>query len=120
MCKRFSTKSRISHYRDIPVPPTLRWCAQEIRKVDTKFIWEKRKRDTPCNPSNFRDEFKEVIGKIEGVRVLTHYSCRHTYVSQMQALGVDLSTIQSIVCIYNSKRIQTTQLKSYAKRVYGQ
>lgn len=89
-------KSRDS-YRDIPVPPTLRWCAKELRKVDTKFIWEKRKKDTPCNPSAFRDAFKEAIGQIEGVRILTPHSCRHTYVSQMQALGVDLSTIQSIV-----------------------
>ena len=89
-------KSRDS-YRDIPVPPNLRWCAKELRNVDTKYIWEKRKKDTPCNPSNFRDEFKEAIGKIEGVRILTPHSCRHTYVSQMQALGVDLSTIQSIV-----------------------
>ena len=31
------------------------------------------------------------------VRVLTPHCCRHTYVSQMQALGVDLATIQSIV-----------------------
>ena len=29
--------------------------------------------------------------------MLTPHSCRHTYVSQMQALGVDLATIQSIV-----------------------
>ncbi len=28
---------------------------------------------------------------------MTPHSCRHTYVSQMQALGVDLSTIQSLV-----------------------
>ena len=34
---------------------------------------------------------------MEGVRVLTPHSCRHTYVSQMQALGVDLATIQSLV-----------------------
>ena len=91
-----SPKSRDS-YRDIPVPPNLRWCAKELRKVETKFIWEKRKKDSPCNPSNFRDEFKATISKIAGVRVLTPHSCRHTYVSQMQALGVDLSTIQSIV-----------------------
>lgn len=89
-------KSRDS-YRDIPVPPNLRWCARELRKVDTKFIWEKRKKDTPCNPSNFRDDFREALSQIEGVRLLTPHSCRHTYVSQMQALGVDLSTIQSIV-----------------------
>ena len=34
---------------------------------------------------------------MEGVRVLTPHCCRHTYVSQMQMLGVDLATIQSIV-----------------------
>lgn len=34
---------------------------------------------------------------LDGVRVLTPHSCRHTYVSQMQALGVDLATIQSLV-----------------------
>ena len=51
----------------------------------------------PCNPSHFRKKFKEAISKVEGVRVLTPHCCRHTYVSQMQALGVDLATIQSIV-----------------------
>lgn len=89
-------KSRDS-YRDIPVPSNLRWCAKALRWVDTKFIWEKRKKDTPCNPTNFRDEFRDTIAKIESVRQLTPHSCRHTYVSQMQALGVNLSTIQSIV-----------------------
>ena len=28
---------------------------------------------------------------------MTPHSCRHTYVSQMQALGVDMATIQSTV-----------------------
>ena len=51
----------------------------------------------PCNPSYFRNKFKEELEKIEGVRVLTPHCCRHTYVSQMQALGVDLATIQSLV-----------------------
>lgn len=51
----------------------------------------------PCNPSYFRKQFKEALNGIEGVRVLTPHCCRHTYVSQMQALGVDLVTIQSIV-----------------------
>ena len=37
------------------------------------------------------------LSSVEGVRQLTPHSCRHTYVSQMQALGVDLQTIQSIV-----------------------
>lgn len=30
-------------------------------------------------------------------RILEFHSCRHTYVSQMQALGVDIQTIKSIV-----------------------
>jgi len=51
----------------------------------------------PCNPSYFRKKFKEEISSVKGVRILTPHSCRHTYVSQMQALGVDLATIQSLV-----------------------
>lgn len=35
--------------------------------------------------------------RIFRVRLLTPHSCRHTYVSQMQALGIDIQTIQSIV-----------------------
>ena len=89
-------KSRDS-YRDVPVPPNLRWCAVRLRNTDCKYIWEVGKKDQPCNPSYFRDKFKAAIGEIEGVRVLTPHSCRHTYVSQLQALGVDLPTIQSIV-----------------------
>lgn len=89
-------KSRDS-YRDIPVPPNLRDCALQLKHTDATYIWEAGKKDAPCNPSYFRDEFKAAIGKVEGVRVLTPHSCRHTYVSQMQALGIDLQTIQSIV-----------------------
>ena len=40
---------------------------------------------------------RKALEQISQVRVLTPHSCRHTYVSQMQALGVDLPTIQSIV-----------------------
>ncbi len=89
-------KSRDS-YRDVPVPPNLRWCAMALRDTQHTYIWESDKTHGPCNPSYFRDKFKETLGKIEGVRVLTPHCCRHTYVSQLQALGVDLSTIQSIV-----------------------
>lgn len=83
--------------RKIPVPPSLWKCAQVLRKTDRKFIWEERKPDIPCNPTFFRDEFRRALEGINGVRILTPHSCRHTYVSQMQALKVDVSTIQSIV-----------------------
>ena len=89
-------KSRDS-YRTIPVPQSLRWCAVALRQTEKKFVWEERKKDNPCNPSHFRDQFRKALEAIPEVSLLTPHSCRHTYVSQMQALGVDLSTIQSIV-----------------------
>ncbi len=89
-------KSRDS-YRDIPVPPSLRGCALFLRDTKNRFIWEVGKKGVPCNPSYFRDKFKEALESVGEVRVLTPHCCRHTYVSQMQALGVDLPTIQSIV-----------------------
>lgn len=89
-------KSRDS-YRDIPVPQPFRSYAIALRNTELTYIWETGKKGQPCNPSYFRDKFKEAIGKVEGVRVLTPHSCRHTYVSQMQAIGVDLETIKYIV-----------------------
>ena len=89
-------KSRDS-YRDIPVPATLRPYALFLRNTDKMYIWEGGIPNKPCNPSHFRSQYKAAVEAIEGVRYLSPHSCRHTYVSQMQALGVDLSTIQSIV-----------------------
>ncbi len=89
-------KSRDS-YRDVPIPPDLQWCARALRNTNMKYIWEAGRVGEPCNPSFFLKQFKDAIGKIEGVRVLTPHCCRHTYVSQLQNLGVDLPTIQSIV-----------------------
>lgn len=92
-----SPKSRDS-YRDVPIPPSLRRYALQLREQGGTYIWESpRKPGYPCNPSHFRDKFREALEEIPGVRMLTPHSCRHTYVSQMQALGVDLATIQSIV-----------------------
>lgn len=89
-------KSRDS-YRSIPFPTNLRWCAVALQQTDKKYTWEERKPDSPCNPSFFRDQFRKVMENIPKVRTLTPHSRRHTYISQMQALGVDLETIQSIV-----------------------
>ena len=52
-------KSRDS-YRSIPVPESLRYCAIALRNTDKKFIWEVRKKDCPCNPTHFRDQFKKL------------------------------------------------------------
>ncbi|MBQ8238569.1 MAG: tyrosine-type recombinase/integrase [Oscillospiraceae bacterium] len=51
----------------------------------------------PCSPSYFSERFKEASGNVKDVLVLTPHCCRHTYVSQMQVLGVSVETIQSIV-----------------------
>ncbi len=84
-------------YRTIPIPESIRYCAIELRNTTDKFIFEGKNKGQPCNPSHYRKKFKEALEAIPEVRVLTPHSCRHTYVSQLQALGVDLATIQSIV-----------------------
>ena len=61
------------------------------------YVYLGSKLGNPCNPTCFRTLYKAELEKIEGVRYLSPHSCRHTYVSQLQALGVDLETIKSIV-----------------------
>ena len=90
-------KSRDS-YRTIPVPENVQYCAMLLRDTTNRFIWESPKKlGVPCNPTYFAKLFKQAVESVEGVRVLTPHSCRHTYVSQLQALGVSVETIQSIV-----------------------
>ena len=84
--------------RCIPVPDNVRHCARLLREGSKNLIWESPKKPgMPCNPSHFRSLFRKAVASVEGVRVLSPHSCRHSYVSQMQMLGVDLATIQSIV-----------------------
>lgn len=49
-----------------------------------------------CNPSYFIDEFKKCLAKVEGIPILTPHSCRVTYVSIMQYLGVKMETISKL------------------------
>ena len=91
------TPKSYDSYRTIPVPELVQYCARNLRSTDKKFIWEAGRPDMPCNPSHFQTQFKKALQGVEGVRVLTPHCCRHTFVSQMQALGVDIETIQNIV-----------------------
>lgn len=84
-------------YRDVPVPENVRDCAIKLRTTHCKFIWSQKDSEKPCSPSVFRKQFKEALTAIEGVRILSPYCCRHTYVRLMEALGVDMSTIQRII-----------------------
>ena len=89
-----SPKSKDS-IRDIPVPLNVRPCAIKLRDTTDQFIWESPKTGLPCNPTHFRDVFRKSLEEAGDVRLLTPHSCRHTYVSQMQALGVDILMVMS-------------------------
>lgn len=89
-------KTRESN-REIPIPVGLRDCARMLRNTENKYIWEVGAEGRPCNPTYFRDQFRKYLEAVPGVRILTPHCCRHTYVSQMQAIGVDMATIQALV-----------------------
>ena len=89
--------------RTVPVPQKLWETAVQLRNTGATYIWEEGKANTPCNPSHFRKEFKKALQNLGDVRLLTPHCCRHTYVSQLQARGVDLETIASLVGHTNTK-----------------
>ncbi len=85
-------------YRTIPVPENVRYCAVNLRSLADKFVWESPKRPgMPCNPSHFQSLYEQATTAVEGVQRLTPHACRHTYISQLQGMGVTMETIQSIV-----------------------
>lgn len=71
--------------------------ALALRATEAPYIWTGKDGTRPCNPSYFRDRFRQGVETVGGVRLLTPHSCRHTYVSQLQAQGVPLEIIQSLV-----------------------
>ena len=85
-------------YRTIPIPESARYYARLLRQTEGKFIWESPKKPgQPCNPTHFRNQYYKALETVEGVRKLSPHCCRHTYVSQLQSLGVSMETIQSMV-----------------------
>ena len=57
-----SPKSKDS-IRDIPVPLNVRPCAIKLRDTTDQFIWESPKTGLPCNPTHFRDVFRNLWKK---------------------------------------------------------
>lgn len=90
-----ATKSATS-VRDVPVPEAYRDMVKHLRTYCAPYLWTGKGGDKPCNPTHFRDKFAAAIESIPGVRPLTPHSCRHTFVSQLQAQGVPMETIQSL------------------------
>ena len=92
---KIGTPKTKTSYRDIPVPERLRPYAIRLRATDQQYIWNGD--NTPViNPSVFRRRFKKALNDIPDVRALSPHCCRHTYVSQLQAMGVSIETIQSL------------------------
>ena len=84
-------------YRTVPIPENLRECALLLRKFGGKYIWESQKNPgNPCNPSYFRKLFKDAITDIDGVRALTPHKCRHTYLTLMHSLNIDVTTLKDL------------------------
>ena len=54
-----------------------------------------KKKGFPCSSSYLEDHFKKALEQVGDVQILTPHCCRHTYVTQMQALGVPIETIQT-------------------------
>ncbi|MDL2236784.1 site-specific integrase [Christensenellaceae bacterium OttesenSCG-928-K19] len=82
--------------RDIPVPEEFRKHAIYLRGQAKEFVWDGSIPGVPYNLRNFREKYKKAMGDIPGVRPLTPHCCRHTYVTQMQSLGVDMEVIKEL------------------------
>ena len=61
----------------------------------TRHAPQKSKKDS-FTAEEVRELFKYLPHDKTGVRPLTPHSCRHTFVSQLQAQGVPMETIQSL------------------------
>lgn len=86
----------VASHRMVPIPEHIRQYAIALRNTDKKYIWEAGKLDSPCNPSHFRHKYAQAMNEIPDVRFLTPHCCRHTYVTMLQARGVDPETIMSL------------------------
>lgn len=64
-----------------------------MRSIETeKYLWHGKSDAVPYDPCNFRKAFVRALKGI-GVRPLNPHEARHTYVSELQAAGVDIETI---------------------------
>lgn len=102
-------------YRTVPVLDSVRYCAVALRNTNLKFIWEAKKINHPCNPTYFRDQFKEALDVISGVRILSPFCCRYTYINKMIAQGEELHTIQKLTG-YSTKEMTDYSRRYYAKQ----
>lgn len=91
-----NTKNQKS-YRRVPIPHNLRPYVVILRDNANRYVMESpKKKGFPCSSSYLEDHFKKALEQVGDVQILTPHCCRHTYVTQMQALGVPIETIQTL------------------------
>lgn len=91
-----STPKSYDSYRTVPIPVEIRPYAIALRQTDADYIWSVSRQDMPCNPSTFRSAYRRSIQKV-GIRYISPHGLRHTYVTTLQAQGVPIETIKSLV-----------------------
>ena len=86
----------LGSYRDVPIPAFAMPAIQYLIGLGSRFLVPGLSNQAPYNPGSYRKIYLRYISAV-GVRKLPPHCCRHTYISQMQAAGVDLETIKQIV-----------------------
>lgn len=80
--------------RVIPVPEDYRVYAIYLRNHSgSKYIWTSEREDGLYSVKHFRAKYYKAISAIPGVRKLSPHSCRHTYITMLQAKGISVELI---------------------------
>lgn len=91
-----SSPKSFTSLRTVTVPKIGRDSVMFLRNTTDKFIWQSPVGEIPINPSTFRKNYRACLETIPGIPMLPVHNCRHSYVSFLQAVGVDLATVQSL------------------------
>lgn len=85
--------------RLVPIPAVVRPCVQLLIQQSGHFLIPGKldHAGVPYSPRSWRKRYYRVMERVPEVRPLPPHCCRHTYVSQLHASGVDMETIQSLV-----------------------
>ena len=100
-------KSQLS-FRRIPIPATYRDDALYLRNHPSgSYIWTSSGLSGLMPTSSFRRLYYKELERIEGVRSLSPHCCRHTYVTNLERLGVPMEQIARLV---GHSEIKTTNI----------
>jgi integrase len=86
-------KTKNGRPRTVPINSTLLAVFQSVERVGDYVLYHKHTDDNYTTP---KDDFSDLCDQA-GIRGVTFHTFRHTFISRMIALGVDLATIRDIV-----------------------